>query len=310
MNAILMLFSIAFGAGVAAYLIHRHFVTRDAAKAESKLHERLKKRDAMDLLEEEQPQANGFKERVEARLARAGSKATFRDVMIVMVMSVVFSFITGMAFFGDFFMSVVCGVCGVYLPFAYLHMLERKRRELFTQQTQAAVRQMHSVMMAGRTIQQAIESVSDFPPPLGDEFKQVHRELRLGASLDEALDNLLKRIETQDTIMLVAGLKVARLVKEEIAVHVLDDICERIREREMRTKSLKAKTAAGRATANFVGAIPIVIFIGMYYKFPDYIMPHLQDPAGQIMTALAFGLDAIGIYWAYQRTAPPKEYDF
>jgi tight adherence protein B len=84
--------------------------------------------------------------------------------------------------------------------------------------------------------------------PLITEFSRLLRENRLGKPMDDALNDLLERIENDDLEMLVTALLIQRQVGGNLA-EVLDSISHTIRERVRIKGEIRALTAEGRLSA-------------------------------------------------------------
>jgi tight adherence protein B len=54
-------------------------------------------------------------------------------------------------------------------------------------------------LRAGYSTMQAMEAISkELPAPINEEFRRVVQEMQLGIPMDKALDNLLRRIPSED----------------------------------------------------------------------------------------------------------------
>ncbi len=78
---------------------------------------------------------------------------------------------------------------------------------------------------------QAMEAVSkELPSPICDEFHRVIEEMQVGIPMEAALDNLLRRIPSEDLDFLVTAINVQREVGGNLA-EIMDTISFTIRER-------------------------------------------------------------------------------
>ena len=83
-----------------------------------------------------------------------------------------------------------------------------------------------------------MEAVSrELPPPINEEFRRVVQEMQLGVSMDKALENLLRRIPSDDLDFVVTAVNVQREVGGPLA-DILDSITFTIRERIRRASSV------------------------------------------------------------------------
>src|SRR5690606_32712742 len=86
-------------------------------------------------------------------------------------------------------------------------------------------------LRAGYSTMQAMEAVSrEMPAPISDEFRRVVQEMQLGISMEVALDNLLRRIPSDDLDLVITAINVQREVGGNLA-EIMDTISYTIRER-------------------------------------------------------------------------------
>ena len=86
-------------------------------------------------------------------------------------------------------------------------------------------------MRAGYSTAQSLDTVAkQLPPPGGDEFARVVREIQLGQSLSTALDHMVERIKSDDLIMIVTSINVNQQVGGNLA-EILETVAETVRER-------------------------------------------------------------------------------
>ena len=100
-------------------------------------------------------------------------------------------------------------------------------------------------LRAGYSTMQAMEAVSkELPAPICDEFRRVVQEMQLGVPMEHALDNLLRRIPSDDLDLVVTAINVQREVGGNLA-EILDTISYTIRERVRIKGEIATLTAQG-----------------------------------------------------------------
>jgi tight adherence protein B len=102
---------------------------------------------------------------------------------------------------GSIIIVLVSAVVGVFLPRLYINGQKKKRLIRFNDQLGDMLGLMVNGLRAGYSVMQAMESVSrELPSPISDEFRRVVQEIQLGVTTEKALDNLLRRIPSDDRI--------------------------------------------------------------------------------------------------------------
>jgi tight adherence protein B len=130
-------------------------------------------------------------------------------------------------------------------------------------------------------------------PPLSDEFSLARREIELGASLDSALNNMVKRIGSADLKLMVMVITIQRSIGGDLPA-ILITLADTMRQRaEMRAEILAA-TAQSRATSLIITLLPIVAAVFLYFVVPDYFRPIFYNPIGWAILIVAAFLLFVG----------------
>jgi tight adherence protein B len=148
-----------------------------------------------------------------------------------------------------------------------------------------------NAMKAGQSVTQALSSVTDNGrPPVSDEFTLARREIELGASIESALNNMVKRIDSVDLRLMVMVITIQHSVGGDLP-SVLITLADTMKQRsEMREEIL----AASRATSLIITLLPIVAAVLLYFLVPDYFRPMFFNPVGWAIFFLAGILLFIG----------------
>ena len=106
-----------------------------------------------------------------------------------------------------------------------------RRLTRFNDQLSDMLNLMVNGLRAGYSTLQAMEAVSkELPTPISDEFRRVVQEMQIGIPMDTALQNLLRRIPSDDLDFVVTAINVQREVGGNLS-EILDTISFTIRER-------------------------------------------------------------------------------
>lgn len=180
------------------------------------------------------------------------------------------------------------------MPRLILRYLRIKRLAKFNEQLEDALGSMSSALKAGFSINQALESIADENrPPISIEFRLLVQELRLGVPLEDALDNMCKRIESEDFELVAVAIITARQTGGELT-SVLERLASVIRERLRIHRKVSALTAQGRLQAIVIGIMPFALMFMMSYIVPDAMAAFFESVIGIISCVVAIILVIVG----------------
>jgi tight adherence protein B len=163
-------------------------------------------------------------------------------------------------------------IIGAFVPRMYVKRQEKSRLKKFDNQLSDMLNLMVNGLRAGFSTLQAMEAVSrELPKPINEEFHRVVQEMQLGIMMEDALDHLLRRINSEDLDLVITAINVQREVGGNLA-EILDSISFTIRERVRIKGEIQALTAQGRATAWVISAMPIALVALLFLINRSYIM--------------------------------------
>jgi tight adherence protein B len=118
---------------------------------------------------------------------------------------------------------------------------------------------------------QAMEAVSrELPVPISDEFHRVVQEMQIGVTMERALDNLLRRIPSDDLDFVITAINVQREVGGNLS-EILDTISFTIRERVRIKGEIRVMTAQVRTSGIVLSLIPVFLTVALWFISPEYI---------------------------------------
>jgi tight adherence protein B len=202
--------------------------------------------------------------------------------------------VVGLLRFGIGIEFIVLAVVGYVLPAFYLRNRRGHRLRQFDAQLPRAMELIANSMKAGQSVAQSLTSVTDnAAPPVSDEFALARREVELGASVESALNNMVRRIGSNDLKLMVMVITIQRSVGGDLAA-ILVTLADTMRQREEMRAEVNAATAQSRATALIITLLPIAAAFLLYFVVQDYFRPMVTNPLGWFMLALAALLLFVG----------------
>ena len=189
---------------------------------------------------------------------------------------------------------VFCIVLLFVAPRFVFTRLTRKRKTAISVALPDALAQISGAMRAGSTFGMALQSyVSEAEGPLAQEFSLLQREQRLGARLEDALENLGERVQSEEIDLLVSAALIANDVGGNLA-EILQSLAETIRRKIEMEGKIEALTAQGRLQGHVVSALPFLILLPLVYFEPTATMPLFTSLLGWLFLAVIVGMDLIG----------------
>jgi len=187
---------------------------------------------------------------------------------------------------------------GALLPSLAMRYLRRRRLDKLEDQLVGGIQTLASGVRAGLNLVQAMElAARDGPIPLKQEFAHLLREYEYGMSLEEAMHGAAARIGSGDFRLLFAALQTHRERGGNLG-ETLDRIAASIREIQRLEGRTRALTAQGRATARWLGAMPVVVLAVLYFLVDAAGVRSLfQDGIGRLIVLAIVGLNVIGFLW-------------
>jgi tight adherence protein B len=246
---------------------------------------------------------SSFGDRVARQLARADMKLHVGEYFALIVISVIgtaavawFLAGGGVGLRGGI-SALVGGIVGVFLPGFYVRRQQGKRLMRFNEQLADMLNLMVNGLRAGYSTMQAMEAVSkELPSPISDEFRRVVQEMQLGIPMETALDNLFRRIPSDDLDFVITAINVQREVGGNLS-EILDVISFTIRERVRIKGEIRVLTSQVRTSGTAMALIPIFLTIFLWFLNPEYMGSFFIK--GPLCGFGAFGLAGFLIGFGY-----------
>lgn len=245
-------------------------------------------------------------ERIARNLARADIKLKPGEFLFIYAAVVVGLAAVAYLLGGRHIVSAIIGAFfGFLLPNIYVNRQKNRRLVRFNDQLADMLNLMVNGLRAGYSTLQALEAVSkEMPPPISEEFRRVVQEVQLGISLERALDNLLRRIPSDDLDFVVTAINVQREVGGNLA-EILDVISYTIRERVRLKGEIRVLTTQVSYSSRILALLPIGVLLVLWFINREYIMEFFV-PENRTCGLIALGIAGamlIGGYFAMQKIA-------
>lgn len=237
-----------------------------------------------------------FGDRMARELARADLKFKVAEYLILILLSIFLGGLVAWFLGNQHWVSALIGAAGgAFAPRMYVRSQQRKRLQRFNDQLPDMLNLMVNGLRAGYSTMQAMEAISkELPSPICDEFRRVVQEMQIGISMETALDNLLRRIPSDDLDFVVTAINVQREVGGNLS-EILDNISFTIRERIRIKGEVRVLTAQVRTSGTVLSLIPFGLTIVLWFLNPDYL---LSITAGGPLCTAAIVCTVLGLIFS------------
>jgi tight adherence protein B len=173
---------------------------------------------------------------------------------------------------------LIGALIGFMLPRFWLGRRKNGRLGAFNKQLPDTITLIANALRAGSSFLQAIELVvRESRPPVSTEFGRVIREVNLGLPFDSAMENMVRRVRSDDLELMATAITIQHQVGGNLA-EILDSIAYTIRERVRIKGEIRTLTAQQRLSGYVVAGLPIGLAAFLFVAAPGFMDPMFLNP--------------------------------
>ena len=227
-------------------------------------------------------------------LMRADLKLRVSEYVILVLGLIVVLVLVIYLRFHNVFLAVFGIPVGYFAPGFYLKFRQRRRLKAFNNQLGDTIVLLSNALKAGYSFAQAMATIAkSSSPPMSEEFGRAVREMNLGVAVDDALQHMVKRIQSEDFDLMVTAVQIHRVVGGNLA-EILDTIAFTIRERIRIQGEIRTLTAQARASGYIITGLPFALALVLTFISPSYITPLFHEWLGYVLIGIGLISIAIG----------------
>jgi tight adherence protein B len=191
-------------------------------------------------------------------------------------------------------LAVMIGLfAGVGLPHFVVGKLIKRRVKKFTARFPDAIELMVRGLRSGLPISETLGIVADeLPGAIGDEFRTVSDKMKIGRTMEGALQDVADRLGTPEFQFFVITLAIQRETGGNLA-ETLANLADVLRKRAQMKLKIKAMSSESKASAWIVGSLPFIVFLLIWFINGKYMQTFFVDE--RLMIAGGGGLVWMGI---------------
>lgn len=238
---------------------------------------------------------DGYRDRVQKEMIKAHlplKAEEFITLRIILALSFMFG---SYILVKDFTVVIIFGVLGWLIPKIYVGSRISKRIKRFNDSLGDAIVLISNSLKAGYSFFQAVDLVSkEMTGPIAEEFSLLQKEINYGYTTEEALENLLSRVKSDDLELVITAVLIQRQIGGNLA-EILDNISTTIRERIRIKGEIKTLTAQGKMSGIIISLLPPGLGLIIYLINPEHIKILFTEKVGIIMVIISIIMELMGI---------------
>jgi tight adherence protein B len=227
-----------------------------------------------------------YMQKVEENLMQADIAMRPTEFILLRLVLALVGFMLG--FYGTSYIhsGILLAAAGYIIPSIFVRVHQNRRRVKFVTQLADALMLLTNSLRSGYGFLKGLELVAkEMSDPISKELNRMLREINLGATVDQALQNLGRRINSPDLDIVIS----AYLVQKDVGgnlTEIMEKVAETIRERLRIQGDIRVLTAQGKLSGMIVGSLPIVLLLFFVIKTPDYFAPMIGPPTYTLIGGL------------------------
>jgi tight adherence protein B len=182
---------------------------------------------------------------------------------------------------------------GIGVPHFVIGKMIKRRIAKFNVNFPDAIELMVRGLRSGLPITETLGIVAgEIPGPVGIEFRAVADKMKIGRTMEAALQETADRLGTPEFQFFVITLAIQRETGGNLA-ETLSNLADVLRKRAQMKLKIKAMSSESKASAYIVGSLPFIVFGLVYMMNPHYMMGFFSDQ--RLMVAGLGGLCWMGM---------------
>ena len=238
-----------------------------------------------------------FADKLRLRLAQTGKKWTLQQYMYAsgglafVIMAILL--LNGASFFIGLFIGLLIGAG---LPHMVVNFLVGRRIKNFTTNFPDAIELLVRGLKSGMPVSETLSVIAkEIAGPVGEEFKLVVEKIKIGKSMEDALQETADRLGTAEFQFFVITLAIQRETGGNLA-ETLANLADVLRKRAQMKLKIRAMSSESKASAYIVGSLPFFVSGMIWTVNQKYLEGFFHEPRLMIAGVVGAVWMAIGVF--------------
>ena len=173
---------------------------------------------------------------------------------------------------------LIAVVIGAGLPHFVVGFFIKRRVNKFTTKFPDAIELLVRGLRSGLPISETMGVVgAEVAGPVGEEFRAVSDKMKIGRTMDAALQETADRLGTPEFQFFVISIAIQRETGGNLA-ETLANLATVLRQRSQMKLKIKAMSSESKASAYIVGSLPFIVFGLIMWISPGYMGNFFVEP--------------------------------
>ena len=196
-----------------------------------------------------------------------------------------------------FMLSLMLGLfMGIGMPHFVIGKMIKRRINKFTNNFPDAIELMVRGLRSGLPITETLGIVAgEIIGPVGIEFRMVADKMKIGRTMESALQDTADRLGTPEFQFFVITLAIQRETGGNLA-ETLSNLADVLRKRGQMKLKIRAMSSESKASAYIVGSLPFVVFGLVYMVNAHYMAGFFSDQRLMVAGLVGLGWMGLGVF--------------
>lgn len=246
-------------------------------------------------------QTRDFEAGLAQKLDRAGMSLKAAEWVLLHAAIAVGGAILGLLITGgSLLLTLILFVAGTVIPWLFLSFRASRRMKRFNGALAQTLQIIAGALQAGLSLPQAVDTVvQEGDEAVATEFRRAMVEQRLGVDIEDSLDGVADRMDSEDFKWVIMAVRIQREVGGNLS-ELLLTVAATLREREYLRRQVQVLSAEGKMSAYILGGLPPAFFLYLTVARPTYLDPMTHTSLGLLMLGIAATMMAVGAFWMKQ----------
>jgi tight adherence protein B len=247
----------------------------------------------------------GFAERVARDLSQANLPLTVPEYLLLRAAVPLLLALIGLFVWRTVYVLPAALALGLIAPIFWMRMRRKRRNRDFNEQLSETLTMLSGSLRGGFSLVQSLANAAkESQEPTKSELRRVTQEIQLGLSLSQALENVVKRVESDDLDLVVTAIKIHSRVGGNLTT-ILENISTTIRERTKLRREIRVITSMTRLSSYVIGLLPFALGAIIFSINPQY-MARLFQPGLTLCIPIGAFISSVAGFIIIQRIVDIK----
>lgn len=185
---------------------------------------------------------------------------------------------------------------GAGFPHLVVNHFVKRRTNKFIAKFADAIDLLVRGLRSGLPVTETLNVVAqEVPGPVGEEFKLVSERIKIGRTMEDALQETADRLGLPEFNFFVITLAIQRETGGNLA-ETLSNLADVLRKRAQMKLKIRAMSSESKASAYIVGSLPFIVFGMILWINPGYMAGFFEDDRLIVAGLVGMGWMSIGVF--------------